>query len=192
MNWPAFLVFAVVTTITPGPNTILSMRNAARFGFKKSYVFNLGLLAGCACVMALCTVFSTVFYAVLPKVRPVMQVLGAAYILYLAFRTLFPKKAAKQQKEHGSLFAQGLLLPFVNPKYYLYCLTAMSTYVLAFTTKPLQVAGFAALLLFIGFEAAICWALCGSALQSVMQKHEKAINIVMALLLVYCAMALFF
>ncbi|MDL2295062.1 LysE family transporter [Ruminococcaceae bacterium OttesenSCG-928-D13] len=191
--WPAFISFALVTTFTPGANTILSMRNAARYGFRRSYLFNLGILTGCACVMTLCTVFSAVFFALIPKIQPVMRVLGAAYILYLAWHTLFPGRGASDGEKKGSLYVQGTLLPFINPKYYLYCITAISTYVLPHTSRPLEIAGFALMLLLTGFFATLCWAFFGSAIQRLMQNQRTAtiINVVMALLLVYCAVSLF-
>lgn len=36
-NLVAFLSYAVVTTFTPGPNNIMTMSNASRYGFKKVF-----------------------------------------------------------------------------------------------------------------------------------------------------------
>ncbi|MDD4708424.1 MAG: lysine transporter LysE, partial [Firmicutes bacterium] len=33
-NFTAFISYVLVTTFTPGPNTIMSMSNASRYGFK--------------------------------------------------------------------------------------------------------------------------------------------------------------
>lgn len=38
-NWLNFLSYAVITAITPGPNNIMSMSNAGRLGFRKSFPF---------------------------------------------------------------------------------------------------------------------------------------------------------
>ncbi|HWJ02835.1 MAG TPA: lysine transporter LysE, partial [Verrucomicrobiae bacterium] len=35
-NFAAFLSYVLVTSFTPGPNNIMSMSNASRYGFKKS------------------------------------------------------------------------------------------------------------------------------------------------------------
>jgi hypothetical protein len=37
-NFAAFLSYVLVTTFTPGPNNIMSMSNASRYGFKKSII----------------------------------------------------------------------------------------------------------------------------------------------------------
>lgn len=78
-----FLIYCFVTAYTPGANNLLSMSNAARLGFKKSVRFNLGITLGFLIVMSVCTIFSSTLYAALPRVKPVLQLLGAAYMLYL-------------------------------------------------------------------------------------------------------------
>ena len=81
-----FLIYCFITAYTPGANNLLSMSNAIRLGFRRSVRFNLGILAGFAIVMSVCTAFSATLYSYLPKVKIVMQILGAAYMLYLAWK----------------------------------------------------------------------------------------------------------
>ena len=85
MNWAAFCSYVLLTAITPGPNTIMSMSNAAKYGFKKAFPFNVGVLLGFLVVMGLCAAFSSLLYEFIPAVKPYMLVLGAAYILWLAW-----------------------------------------------------------------------------------------------------------
>ena len=42
----AFLSYVVVTTFTPGPNNVMSMSNASRYGFRRSMRFTTGVCAG--------------------------------------------------------------------------------------------------------------------------------------------------
>ena len=81
-----FLIYCFITAYSPGANNLLSMSNAMRLGFSRSIRFNFGITAGFSIVMALCTIFSAALYSLLPKVKIVMQVLGAAYMLYLAWK----------------------------------------------------------------------------------------------------------
>ena len=53
-----FLIYCFVTAYTPGANNLLSMSNAARLGFRKSFRFNLGITAGFLIIMSVCTFFS--------------------------------------------------------------------------------------------------------------------------------------
>ena len=56
MNFAAFFSYAFLTLFTPGPNTIMSMRNAGEYGLKKAFPFNLGILTGFFNVL-LCRIF---------------------------------------------------------------------------------------------------------------------------------------
>ena len=77
MNWAAFCSYVLLTAITPGPNTIMSMSNAAKYGFKRAFPFNVGVLLGFLVVMGLCAAFSSLLYEFIPAVKPYMLVLGA-------------------------------------------------------------------------------------------------------------------
>ena len=81
-----FLIYCFITAYTPGANNLLSMSNAIRLGFRRSIRFNFGIFAGFAIVMSVCTIFSTTLFTLLPKVKLIMQILGAAYMLYLAWK----------------------------------------------------------------------------------------------------------
>ena len=45
-SWFSFLTYAVVTAVTPGPNTLMSMSNGGRLGFRRALPFNFGIWAG--------------------------------------------------------------------------------------------------------------------------------------------------
>lgn len=170
---------------------MLSMSNAARLGFRRSFRFNLGILAGFTVVMSACTLFSTTLYSSLPKVKIFMQLFGAAYMLYLAWKVW--KSSADVNADSGkeASFLSGMLLQFANPKIYIYAITAMTLYILPIYHSAAAITGFTVLLALIGASGSFVWALFGSAFCKFFSKHTKAVNLVMALLLVYCVVALF-
>lgn len=84
-HWASFLTYAVVTAVTPGPNNILSMSNGSRRGFKGALPFNFGILAGFAIIMVLCTAFCSLLSTWIPKIKMPMLIVGACYMLYLAW-----------------------------------------------------------------------------------------------------------
>jgi threonine/homoserine/homoserine lactone efflux protein len=176
-------------TLTPGPSNIMSMNNAKVFGFKKSIVFNLGLFTGFLIVTALCVVLSSALYAIIPRIQLPMKIFGAAFMVYLAVKTLFPSKIHKESNKTAG-FAAGVLLQFINPKVILSGIAIFSSYILPYYTDMRVLALFAVLLSFIGFLATLCWALFGSLLNTVFASHGKLLNVIMALLLLYCAVTL--
>lgn len=186
-----FLIYCFVTAYTPGANNLLSMSNAARLGFRRTLRFLTGIVFGFLVVMAACTLFSSTLYALLPRVKLWMQILGAAYMLFLAWKVW--KSSADLSAESGSAasFLSGMLLQFMNPKIYIYAITAMSLYILPFYHTPAALAGFVLILTLIGASGCFVWALFGAAFCKFFARHPRAVNLVMALLLVYCAVSLF-
>lgn len=186
-----FLIYCFLCAYTPGANNILSMSNAARVGFKKSIVFNYGVTVGFGIVMILCSVFTTTLYTLIPKVQIVIEILGAAYMLYLAWLIYKSSGDIESDGETKIGFKTGVLLQFINVKIYIYSITAMSVYVLPVYNSFGWIAFFTLVLTLIGSSGSFVWALCGAALCKFISKHTKLVNTVMALLLVYCAVSIF-
>ena len=189
--WFSFLTYAVVTAVTPGPNTLMSMSNGSRKGFQGALPFNFGILAGFTVVMVACTAFCSVLSVWIPRLKTPMLVLGALYMLYLAWET-FRSTGELESRSARDGFLSGLLLQFINPKIYLYCILSMEAYILPyFQGRPLTLLGFALLLALIGFLFTLAWSAFGSVFQRLFSRHAKLVNTIMALLLVYCAISLF-
>ena len=186
-----FLIYCFITAYTPGANNLLSMSNAIRLGFLQSVRFNLGILAGFTVVMSVCTAFSATLYSYLPKVKIVMQILGAAYMLYLAWKVWKSSSELNADGGKEASFFSGMVLQFANPKIYIYAITAMSLYILPVYHSLSALIGFTVILSLIGASGSFVWALFGSAFCKFFSKHTKTVNMIMALLLAYCAGSLF-
>jgi threonine/homoserine/homoserine lactone efflux protein len=191
MYFSSFFSYTFLTAYTPGPNNIMAMTNGSRDGFKRSIPFLLGIFSGFIIVMTACATFTSLLYEFIPKLRPVMVWLGAAYILWLAWTIWTDKKSKKKSRRtETNSFLSGMLLQFVNVKIILYGITAMSSYILPNYHGALMIQLFALLLSLIGTSGCICWAFFGAAFEKLFNKYRKQLNIVMALLLVYCAISL--
>ena len=190
-SWIQFLSYAIVTAVTPGPNNIMSMSNAGRQGFMKTLPFNFGIWIGFSLVMLMCTFFCNTLSTLIPKIKTLMLFIGAAYILYLAWKTFKSSSVIEEDERHGN-FISGLVLQFVNPKIYIYCIVSMEAYILPYYHGEWNMLIFFALLLaFIGFAFTLLWSLFGSVFKMLFSKYAKITNAIMALLLVYCAVSLF-
>ena len=190
-SWLNFLSYAVVTAVTPGPNNIMSMSNAGRLGFRKSFPFNLGIWVGSSVVMLVCTFFCNMLSEIIPKIKTPMLIIGAIYMLWLAWKTV-KSSSVIEEKQAKSSFLSGALLQFINPKIYIYCIVSMEAYILPYYQGEwLTLIFFALLLAFIGFAFTLCWALFGSVFKLLFSKYAKVTNFIMAGLLAYCAISLF-
>ncbi|KAF0206809.1 MAG: lysine exporter protein [Actinobacteria bacterium] len=186
----AFLTYVAVTTFTPGPNNIMSMSNASRFGFRRSMRFTWGVGAGFFLVVGSAIAFTIVLYRVIPTIKPVMTVIGAAYILWLAWKTL-TTSLHDEDAAGQSTFLSGMLLQFLNPKAILYGITVASTFIVPYYHSTIVQVGFAAALALVSVVSTSCWALFGSVFRRFMAKNQRVVGYVMAALLVYCAVSLF-
>ena len=186
----AFVSFVVVTSFTPGPNNIMSMSNACRYGFRRSMRFTLGVMTGFFLLVGLSIMFSIALFRLIPAVKPVMTVIGAAYILWLAWKT-----ATSPPHDEGgagqSTFISGVLLQFLNPKGILYGLTAASTFIVPYYHSIPILVGFAVALALVALASTTLWALFGSVFERFVTANHRVVSYVMAALLVYCAVSLF-
>ncbi|MGM0396819.1 MAG: LysE family transporter [Bacillota bacterium] len=193
-NLTAFLSYVFITTFTPGPNNIMSMSNASRYGLKKSIHFNYGVYAGFFLVLVLSNLFSKTLFSFIPMIKPYMTFVGAAYITWLAWKTFKsrpPSEASSDEGKRTTTFSKGFLLQFVNPKGIIYGVTTASTFIVPYYSSPLVLMVFAFVMATLGFLSTVSWGLFGSVFQLFMSKHHKVVNTVMALLLIYTAISLF-
>ena len=188
---PNFLAYVLISTLTPGPNNIMSMSNASRVGLKKSLPFCFGVAAGFLLLITASFLLGTLLYTAIPAIKPYMLVVGAAYILYLAYKTWNSHGVAESGQAHTG-FWHAVALQFVNPKGIIYGITVASAYVLPYYRAPLALALFTVFMALICLVSTVGWAAFGAVFQKLFTRHAKAINAIMALLLVYCAVSLFF
>ena len=183
MELSPMLLYMVTTMITPGPNNLSMMYLSAQHGFRGASRFFVGSASALLVKVLLCGGLNVLLADLLPPLVRWLKWLGAAYMLYLAWKTL--KSSTEIEEKHGeSSFLSGALLQFVNPKIYIYCIVSMQAYVLPFYQGRWGILMFFALLLaFIGFVFTLCWALFGTVFKLVFSKYGKLTNIIMALLL---------
>ena len=190
----AFFSYVIVANLSPGPNAILSLSNAGRYGLKKALRFNLGIAAGVFVVLLLCGGFSLTIVRLFPPVQSALVWIGAGYILWLAWQTLksSPQAEMAENEQTGRLFLQGAFLQFINPNTLLYGVTVFTTFIIPSYQSPLSLTFFLLLLSLAAFLCTGCWTFFGTLFQKIVAQHGKAVNLVMALLLVYCAISLLF
>jgi cysteine/O-acetylserine efflux protein len=168
----------------------MSMTYASQIGFRKSYVFNIGLLIGRFATALVCAVCTGLVYASIPKIQFFMKLAGALYMLFLAWKTLH---SAASRQAQGARFgiASGIALQCVNPKAWIVAINVMSSYILPYYKEAVPVIGFVALYSLVSCSGNVCWALFGALFRRLFLRHGKVIRRVMAGLLVYCAVSLY-
>jgi len=185
----AFVAYACATTFAPGPNNVLLLTAAGQYGFRRCLPLMCGIWTGLLTVMTLAGGFCTGLSKLIPQIAPVFKFVGAAYILYLAWKTWrrVPASLTDDKVEKPLTFHNGFLLQFLNVKVIMLGLAAFPGYFLP------AGGGLAIVLLFAVTMTLCCgtgnliWATIGSMLYPVYARQYKIINIIMALLLIWCA-----
>jgi threonine/homoserine/homoserine lactone efflux protein len=188
----SFLLFAIVASFTPGPNNIMAMALANQIGFKKALPFCFGVGTGFFIILVLCSYFNLLLQSLVPKIESFLCVFGSLYLLFLAFKILTSKpnhETLNEEKTKNHFFI-AILLQFINPKGILNSLTAVSTFLLPYHTAHSFLLSFSLFFACIGFLGTLSWSLFGSVFKTFLSKYRMPFNIIMSLLLIYCAFSI--
>ncbi|UUD64181.1 LysE family translocator [Pseudomonas seleniipraecipitans] len=183
----AFVAFAFVTSVTPGPNNMMLLASGVNFGLRRSVPHMLGISLGFM-VLVMCVGFGLgqVFEQV-PALYTVLRYLGAAYLLYLAWKIAGSGAPDGNGSETGKpfTFLQAAAFQWVNPKAWVMAIGAITTYTPQdnFLINVLLIAGLFAL---VNCPSVGLWTVAGSLLRNWLRNPRvlRAFNIGMALLLV--------
>lgn len=188
----ATLGFIVISTFTPGPNNISSAVMGVLHGYRRSLNYLLGISTGFLIVISLCAVVSAAVLSAFPSLEMILRWVGAAYLLYLAYGILKASYAFESETAKPLTFINGFMLQLLNPKLIVYGLTLFSTFLAGIAVHPPQLLIAAVLLTLLSFVSISVWAAFGTFIKRYLrdERARRAINIVMALFLVYTALEL--
>jgi cysteine/O-acetylserine efflux protein len=186
------LSYVLISTFTPGPSNISSASLGVLHGYKNTLNYQSGLALGVFIEMFLSGLISKTLLSIFPAIEPVLRVVGAAYILYLAFSILRASYTFTDQNTKPLGFASGLTLQLLNPKLVVYAFTLFSMFLASVTDNVLLVFLAAMLLAIISFGATSTWAMFGTAIKNFLQnpRLKTVVNILLSLSLVYAAASL--
>lgn len=127
----SLILFAFVGSITPGPNTVMVTASGAAFGFARTIPHILGIAFGVSAVIVAFGLGLGEIFRTYPEAHRWLRVVGAAYLLYLAWRIARAGDPGAIEGARKPLsFIEAALFQWVNPK----ALTLVLGVVTAFTT----------------------------------------------------------
>ncbi|NAT42435.1 lysine transporter LysE, partial [Pseudomonas syringae pv. actinidiae] len=116
-----FLPACFALNMAPGPNNLLSISNATRYGYRTSCMAGIGRLLAFALMIALASAGLAVVLQTSELIFYGVKIVGAAYLFYLAYQLwrAAPQTEAESKKAPLNLFAlakQEFLVAAGNPK----------------------------------------------------------------------------
>ncbi|MET1067933.1 MAG: LysE family translocator [Pseudomonas prosekii] len=182
-----FALYALVTSITPGPNNTLLLASGVNFGFNRTIPHMLGITCGLfVMVVAVGFGLGTVFQNY-PLLYAALRYVGAAYLLYLAWKIAHSGPVAEGERGEGKpiSYLGAAAFQWVNPKAWIMAIGAISTYtpMQGYFTNVLVIAAVFAL---INLPSVSVWVACGRLLRNVLRDPRwlRLFNWGMAALLV--------
>ncbi|WP_462157831.1 LysE family translocator [Pseudoalteromonas sp. GB56] len=129
---PALMLFALVSSITPGPNNLMLMSSGANFGFRRTLPHMMGVSVGFLLMLVLVGIGVMQLFDAVPYSFEVLRVACLVYLFYLAYRiatsSQMVSKQDKNEQAKPFTFIQAVLFQWVNPKAWTMALSAISVY----------------------------------------------------------------
>lgn len=185
----SFVIYALINAFTPGPGNILALNTMANYGWKRGKPLFFGIFAGYFFVQALCAFFLFGLESLINPLMTALKYAGAIYILWLAYQVVISKPDKKTSEKQPSFWI-GFVLQFVNVKIFLFGITALTGYITPYYSSLGMLLFFEMIIATVGTIATLTWIFFGGLLQETYLKHYRIINIILALLLLQCAVAL--
>ena len=125
----ALAAFALVSSITPGPNNLMLMASGANFGFRRTVPHMLGIGLGFGIMIVLIGLGLVRIFDAFPVTHLILTGVGVAYLLWLAWKIAHAASPdAARAGARPFTFLQAALFQWVNPKAWQMGLTAITLY----------------------------------------------------------------
>ena len=187
---PSFLAYCFVGGITPGPANLCSLSAALRYGRAPALRQWRGLFCGFFLDSMGAVALTWLLGAALNEYVGMLSWVGAAYLLWMAWHMLRPSAAGPDRDPAVPSFRGGLLVQLTNVKVILFCLAALSSYVLPYSRSLWALLPVGLFLPLTGPLCNLVWLFAGASMQKLFEHHRRTVDVVMALSLVLCAVSL--
>ena len=182
----AFVVFAAVMFITPGPNNVMLLSSGLTHGFRRTLPHMAGIIFGMAFMIAAVGLGLGTIFITYPVLQTILKYAGAAYLIYLAAAIAISGPATSgQDNARGPMtFWGAAMFQWINVKGWVMVIGTITAYA-AIASFPWNIVLQTAITLVVGTFSTVAWAWFGSALRPVLTSPSavRAFNIVMAALL---------
>jgi threonine/homoserine/homoserine lactone efflux protein len=183
----AFILFAVATCFTPGPNNTMLLTSGLNFGFRRTLPHVLGVTFGFGFLVAMMGLGLGAIFATYAALYTVLKYVGAAYLLYLSWAIATSGGIDDRGEKRGRpiSFIGGAVFQWVNVKGLIMSVGAVTTYS-AIAPYPYNIIALSLIFTLVGFFSSASWTLFGTSLRGLLStpRAVRIFNVTMALLLV--------
>jgi len=192
--------FAVISSITPGPNNLMLMSSAALFGWRRTVPPVGGVLVGFAVLMAAAVYGLGAVLARWPWLVTVVKLAGASWLAWMAWlyvRTAIRIKSGLRYPDsvrtsRPMRFHEGMLFQLANPKALLLTVSSAAAYVGLTESLHLRALLIVGVFFVVGGPCIITWMMAGDVIRGLMStgRHAALINALMGGLILATAVVI--
>ena len=182
----AFLLFAVVAAVTPGPSNVMLTAAGANAGVLKGLPALFGVTTGMGLMMFLVPLGLSSLVLADPLVLTALKWCGAAFLLWLAWKIATANRVETMPENTPIGYVGAALFQWVNPKSWLVTASAAGAFLHAGAGSPvLQSALLGGLFFLVALPSCFVWLAFGATAQRLLQtpRRLRAFNITMGILL---------
>ena len=183
----AFLLFAVVAAVTPGPSNVMLTAAGAHAGVLKGLPCLFGVTTGMGLMMLLVPLGLGSLVLKHPLVLKTLNWSGAAFLLWLSWKIATSSSRIESMPERNPVgYLGAAVFQWVNPKSWLVSASAAGTFLSAEAGSPiLQAASLGGLFFLAALPSCFLWLAFGAAVQRVVRSRRRLriFNMVMGALL---------
>jgi threonine/homoserine/homoserine lactone efflux protein len=182
----ALLLAAAALMGSPGPATISLTAAGSTYGVRRSLPYLAGIITGTWIVLVAVAAGITAALLAVPGIHPLLIVLAAAYVLWLAYHVATaPPLAAQRAGAAAPTLAGGVLLGVANPKAWVAIAAVFASARLA-GAAVVDAAGKVAVLAAVVIVINAAWLAAGASLAPLLRdpRRARAVNVSLAVALV--------
>ena len=180
----ALILFAFVSTFTPGPNNIMLMTSGANVGYLRTLPHMCGIAFGFAFMVLLVGLGLSSVFEAYPAAHHVLKYVSLLYLGYLAFKIALSGRASAVEDFKPMSFLGAASFQWVNPKGWSMALSSVTLYSNGGSWLELLI--ISSTFLIVNFPSGTFWILAGRELQRWLTSNirVRSFNVTMAALLV--------
>lgn len=163
----ALAVFALVGSITPGPNTLMLAATGASFGWRRGVPTALGVIIGFSLMVGIVALGLGAVVTASPAILQVLRIAGIGMLIWMAWKIARAPIANGDETNNKTAnplgFFPAAAFQWINPKAWLVAVSAVSTYYIAGLGPWSQSALFTSIFLAAAILSCFGWLAFGAA-----------------------------
>lgn len=191
----SYALFVLATVGTPGPNVVMIAASGANFGIKRSIPHIMGVVFGFIFMMALVGAGLGQIFDLYPFIHDILRYIGAAFMLYLAYKIATAKNNMQNGKVAGKplTFIQASAFQWVNPKAWVMIIGAIAQFLTVGGDKFVELTIIVVVHLVVSAPMTFAWCLFGREIGKLLKSELafRVFNFTMASLLAIAIFTLF-